>query len=248
MLHILDGWLDNALDQLRLATAEPLTWLVGVTAVGWAVWRVRRETTWTLSSAIGYVGLVGWLVATLAITIYPATVSFDPPPWEVFDVQSVLPLSGTIESLGHARDRTMTIEEWVEQTAKLAEDLDIPLADVNLDRHVHGTDLSVILRDPVGNLLLFVPLGMLAPLVWRRLTWRRVALAAAAISLSIELSQLVFGFGSLASIDDVIFNTLGAISGFALFEFVSRGTGAVRERLMSEPTDVSTDVRGTAAV
>ncbi len=214
MMRTLSGWISNAKTELGWAWGEPLTWIILLVAAGWVGVHWARGRRWSAVSALAYVGGVAWLIAALAITIYPIRVSFDPPPWERLEVESLVPLVGTIQSMGQMRDRTMTIEDHAALRAKIATDLEIPIEEVNLPREIHGTDLGVLLRDPVGNLFLFVPLGLVLA-VTRGASRRRVALVAAAISGGIEASQLLFGFGSLASIDDVIFNTAGAVAGFA---------------------------------
>jgi len=222
MLQTLSGWVGNALYQLRSAWAEPLTWLILLVAIGFALWRSTRPPRWRLTTITAYLGAVAWLLATLAITIYPINVSFEPPPWERFDIEAVVPFAGTIQSLGDMADRTWSPEEHAAMTAKLAEDLGIPPEEVNLSWQIQGTSPAGVLRDPLGNLLLFIPLGLVAALAGRHVSWRQVAIAAAAISATIEASQLVFGLGSLASIDDVIFNTTGAVAGFAVYRSAER--------------------------
>jgi glycopeptide antibiotics resistance protein len=66
----------------------------------------------------------------------------------------------------------------------------------------------------VGNLLLFIPFGWLVPQIHPKLrpTLRVVALAAL-VSFMIEVSQLLFIPSRMASIDDVILNTLSAFIG-----------------------------------
>ena len=72
----------------------------------------------------------------------------------------------------------------------------------------------------VGNVLLFLPLGFFATIVFgRRLT--QVTLAAAALSTCIELTQLALG-ERWVDIDDVILNTGGAFVG------ALAGAGALR--------------------
>lgn len=76
--------------------------------------------------------------------------------------------------------------------------------------------LLYLLSDVVGNLLLFVPVGLaLAGLSRTRhsgwLLARTVALAAS-LSIAVELVQRLIP-GRASDIDDVIFNTLGAFLG-----------------------------------
>jgi glycopeptide antibiotics resistance protein len=70
-----------------------------------------------------------------------------------------------------------------------------------------------------GNVMLFFPLGILIPLVWRRLRFWTGIQIAIALSFSIELLQyLSSAWGSYRSADvnDVILNVLGACLGLAL--------------------------------
>lgn len=78
--------------------------------------------------------------------------------------------------------------------------------------------------DPVGyvlNIVLFVPFGMLMPMLgagWDKLG--RVAAAGLVFSLLIELSQLL----NLRStdVDDLVMNTLGAVLGYAVWRLLFR--------------------------
>lgn len=75
------------------------------------------------------------------------------------------------------------------------------------------------------NVVLFLPLGSLLPLLWPKQDklWK-ILLAGAAFSLLIELSQLLNFRNS--DIDDLLLNTLGAVIGFALY----RGYAALTKR------------------
>lgn len=80
--------------------------------------------------------------------------------------------------------------------------------------------------NPVGyalNVVMLVPFGFLAPLIWPQLAkWWRAALAGLSFSLLIELSQLVNYRSS--DVDDLILNTLGAALGYVLFRLYIRLT------------------------
>jgi glycopeptide antibiotics resistance protein len=69
-----------------------------------------------------------------------------------------------------------------------------------------------------GNVLLFFPLGILLPLVWRRLRFWRGMQIAIAVSCSIELVQYLSRarVHRTADVNDVILNVLGASLGLAL--------------------------------
>ncbi|OII27352.1 VanZ family protein [Frigoribacterium sp. MCBA15_019] len=82
------------------------------------------------------------------------------------------------------------------------------------------------LRDALTNVVVFIPLGILIPLVMRRPSGWKVLLTAAAVSLTIEVLQLVtqklFSGGHVADINDFIWNTLGGVSGFAIYRALIR--------------------------
>lgn len=80
--------------------------------------------------------------------------------------------------------------------------------------------------DALMNMAVFVPLGVLIPLLLARPSWRRVLATVAGTSIAIELTQLVaqrfFAGGHIADINDFIFNVVGGALGFALFLLVNR--------------------------
>lgn len=69
-----------------------------------------------------------------------------------------------------------------------------------------------------GNFMLFVPLGILIPLVWGRLRFWRVLQIAVAVSISIEIVQYLSRAWSNRSpdVNDVILNVAGASLGLML--------------------------------
>jgi glycopeptide antibiotics resistance protein len=69
-----------------------------------------------------------------------------------------------------------------------------------------------------GNVMLFFPLGILIPLVWRRLRFWRGIQIAVALSISIEIVQYLSRAWSNRSVDvnDVILNVVGACLGLVL--------------------------------
>lgn len=73
------------------------------------------------------------------------------------------------------------------------------------------------LFNAVGNLVLFVPLGLLAYQLLRDV--RRTAALGLAISLCIEVLQFVFALG-ISDTDDLLLNTFGALIGALLARFL----------------------------
>ncbi|MEU3557836.1 VanZ family protein [Streptomyces fragilis] len=83
------------------------------------------------------------------------------------------------------------------------------------------------------NVLLFVPLGVLLPLVTRgRLSAAGTALRCLALSAAIEVSQLLmyalFGNGRAADADDLLANTVGGLLGFLLLRLALRSSASSR--------------------
>lgn len=70
------------------------------------------------------------------------------------------------------------------------------------------------LFDSLGNIALFIPLGMLGVILLGETRRRilKVTITAALFSLGIELTQFLFELGR-TDVDDLFFNTLGALLG-----------------------------------
>ncbi len=68
----------------------------------------------------------------------------------------------------------------------------------------------------IENIILFVPFGILFPIVFKKwLRWVTIP-AGALISAGIEYTQLVTGRG-YCQLDDLVTNTAGAVIGFVIF-------------------------------
>ena len=100
---------------------------------------------------------------------------------------------------------------------------------------VNLVPVSTALQDPIGivlNAALFVPLGMILPLVLRPPTAWRVLTVGFFISLAIELVQLLadvtVSSGRIADVDDLLGNTAGVLIGCLLFRIVMCLPGADR--------------------
>lgn len=89
----------------------------------------------------------------------------------------------------------------------------IPFADYELD-------------DALMNMLVFVPLGILIPLMLGRPTWPKVVGAAAITSLTVESLQLAaqayFAGGHIADVNDFLSNVAGGALGYSLLLLLAR--------------------------
>ena len=74
----------------------------------------------------------------------------------------------------------------------------------------------------IGNISMFIPTGVIMPILYKRLDcfWK-VLLASAGLSFVIEVIQLLFP-GSVTDIDDLILNTVGAAIGYGIYKLVYR--------------------------
>lgn len=73
----------------------------------------------------------------------------------------------------------------------------------------------------IANLLMFVPLGLLIPVVFARArSFLKTTVLVLVCTLSIEFCQ--YFMGRSADIDDVLLNLLGGVVGYALFALLER--------------------------
>lgn len=79
-----------------------------------------------------------------------------------------------------------------------------------------------LLLNVIGNTAMFIPSGIVLPIVYKNLNrfWK-VFLAGAGISLCIETIQLPFSVRA-TDIDDLILNTVGVIVGYGIYAFIQR--------------------------
>jgi glycopeptide antibiotics resistance protein len=91
-----------------------------------------------------------------------------------------------------------------------------------------STAQAFCLHNARGNVVLFFPLGILIPLVWRSLRFWSGIQIAIALSSSIELVQYVSRawINRSADVNDVILNVLGASLGLALVFLLRLRRGA----------------------
>jgi glycopeptide antibiotics resistance protein len=86
-----------------------------------------------------------------------------------------------------------------------------------------GDRVLATLAGAAGNVVLFLPLGFLLPMLAPRLGrfWPTVG-AGFALSAAIELSQVAFPGIRRADVNDVLTNTLGAALGYLLYRRAAR--------------------------
>jgi len=91
---------------------------------------------------------------------------------------------------------------------------------INLLPFVNMSDYEIIgeaILNFVGNTLMFVPVGIVYPIVYKRLnTHKKVIAAGVGFSLAIEILQLPF-YDRVSDIDDLILNSLGYVLGYLIY-------------------------------
>jgi glycopeptide antibiotics resistance protein len=84
----------------------------------------------------------------------------------------------------------------------------------------------------VGNIALLVPIGFLAPLVYKNILWKKTFVLAVASGLVIEGMQAVLHVG-IFDIDDVILNGLGVMVGYWMFLLLVRIVHSMSIKIIS---------------
>lgn len=75
---------------------------------------------------------------------------------------------------------------------------------------------TVAIRNLVGNIVPFIPLGLIAPFLYRPLTWKYLLAVAIVFAGTIEGMQVILRTG-IFDIDDILLNAFGILIGYILF-------------------------------
>ena len=81
-------------------------------------------------------------------------------------------------------------------------------------------DLMYIIINFIGNMAVFIPIGLFPALLFRGAKWYRAALIGCGFSVFIEIVQ--YFLMRQTDIDDVILNTLGTLWGYWLYLLLKR--------------------------
>ncbi|GED59359.1 VanZ family protein [Brevibacillus formosus] len=83
--------------------------------------------------------------------------------------------------------------------------------------HYDNYSFGIVMYNLIGNVMLFVPLGLLLPLIFMSFqSVHRVFFLTLLASLIIETLQLLFSLGSF-DVDDLLLNVLGGLLGYGMF-------------------------------
>ncbi|NNF69748.1 MAG: hypothetical protein HKN01_08250, partial [Acidimicrobiia bacterium] len=93
------NWIRNGTDRITLIWSEPLSWLVLLLGLGWAVMAWRRERS--APKFVSIVAISMWLVAALALTVYPLD-NLEAPQANRFELKNFVPFWGLAEAFDQA--------------------------------------------------------------------------------------------------------------------------------------------------
>lgn len=81
--------------------------------------------------------------------------------------------------------------------------------------------VTVSFMNILGNILLFIPLGFILPIIKnKRMKIKYILILSLIISTFIEVTQFLFLTSRRADIDDIILNVLGGLLGFMLYKLI----------------------------
>jgi glycopeptide antibiotics resistance protein len=69
-----------------------------------------------------------------------------------------------------------------------------------------------------------MPVGFLAPFIFRRMTWHKSLILAIATGLAMETMEVVFRVG-IFDVDDIILNAFGVMMGYWVLAMFNRASG-----------------------
>jgi len=86
----------------------------------------------------------------------------------------------------------------------------------------------------IGNIIPFMPIGLLAPLVFRSISWQKALVLGVVTGLACEGMEVVFGVG-IFDIDDVILNAFGVVIGYGTFVMFKRQPRSLEQMRLYKP-------------
>jgi glycopeptide antibiotics resistance protein len=73
----------------------------------------------------------------------------------------------------------------------------------------------------LGNIIPFMPIGLLAPLVFGSISWQKAFVLGVVTGLTFEVMEVIFRVG-IFDVDDVITNAFGVMVGYGVFVMFKR--------------------------
>ena len=86
---------------------------------------------------------------------------------------------------------------------------------------IGGGNHLIAMVNLIGNIVPFMPVGLLTPLVFRSISWQNAIALGILTGLTFEVMEVVFHVG-IFDIDDVILNAFGVALGYGVFSIWKR--------------------------
>lgn len=86
---------------------------------------------------------------------------------------------------------------------------------------IGGGNHLIAMVNLIGNIIPFMPIGLLTPLVFRSISWQKALVLGVVTGLTFEVMEVVFHVG-IFDIDDVILNASGVMVGYGAFVMFKR--------------------------
>jgi glycopeptide antibiotics resistance protein len=107
----------------------------------------------------------------------------------------------------------------------------VPFKTINFYLFLADINLNIRIVNLAGNIIGFVPFGCILPLLAKKFQkLSTVTISTFCLSLTFELMQLIFEFGSF-DVDDLILNTVGGILGYIPIKLVLLFTGFKKKNI-----------------
>lgn len=147
-----------------------------------------------------------------------------------FSVLNILIFERLLVRMIHIlRGETFNIYFWTPPNSNGYFDLDVWLWNANLvpfkNTIMYITEAerfnsNYVFDNTVGNIALFIPLGIFLPFLFKKYRkFSELAAAGILISFMVEAIQIILRIGQF-DIDDIILNSLGAVIGYLLFKTI----------------------------
>ncbi|WP_245711632.1 VanZ family protein [Gracilibacillus ureilyticus] len=90
-----------------------------------------------------------------------------------------------------------------------------------------------IFNNIIGNILVFLPLGLLLPLLFRQFrNFTSVLITVTSLTIMVEFAQITLHIGQF-DVDDIILNIIGGVTGFWLKKLIAEKT-KIKSQLVIE--------------
>lgn len=134
--------------------------------------------------------------------------------------------------------------EWVDSEGQIWGNILL-----TIKRHDWDTDVNLIpfrsfrtylpramIRNVVGNVLMFMPLGFLSSALFRNSTWKRTLWIGLGMTLFVEIVQ--YFIMRSCDVDDIILNTTGTFCGYWLYLLIRKIWPQVTKKLICQENDI----------